>query len=113
MRKTLIITASLLALLTAGCTKKSSDNTSGYLPAITVSPVQEAFAEDITANWCGSCGTWGIPWFEAEVKTNPKRINAISVHASSRDTMYCQAAGDILAYYESFPSGNSQTFFGW
>ena len=60
---------------------------------VSVSAQHKALLTDITATWCGPCGSWGAPEFNAAVEANHDNAVPMALHASSSgDPMYNQTA---------------------
>ncbi len=72
---------------TKGCTNPAAAN---YDPdastdngaCVVINEAQYSLFYKYTATWCGPCGDWGGPAFEAMVDANPGRILAFTLQAS-------------------------------
>ena len=74
----------------SGCTESSAINFNPYASTddgscVYVERKQRAGFFDFTATWCGPCGNWGMPDFNAEITTRGDDVVAMGIHASGSD----------------------------
>lgn len=112
MKKLFLFSAVAFALILQSC-KDSNTTTTPKPNSIEVKQQQNAVFFDISATWCGPCGTYGIPAFASAIAVNEDKTVAINTHVSSSD-LGTQTGQDIANAYgaTSIPTlavGNEKT----
>ncbi len=85
--KKIILGFAVLGAVLAGCKKEESktDNGSDAGQTIDVKKTQSSFFIDLTATWCGPCGSSGTPLFKSVASKTPTTCVSVALHTSNSE----------------------------